>query len=316
MPNDPVTTTHKLRIDLGNIVRPANAAVQRAIYMAHIGTSRLDGLGDVVASLGTDLALKYQAPQIYPSNEAMVADYRWWVLSGVFRDIVEAVADCCTEAYFHLLVIQLATPGRLVTMAEYEERVQKPVRAYKKVMGLPEKLRRLEEASPGILPETTDHARSVNKARNCLVHAHGRVGPGHVNNATKDALVVRWRSLDLFHLSEGGVETPLKPGGVFQGGSIRLRATDKEKMFPLGSRVEFDEDDLVGVCFGVPAFAEGLRANVEKATRPLGHFANEPAVPPPRGPVPVHEVVHDARSSAVTSSGAARAADAVEDPAE
>lgn len=270
----------QLHLDLAGIRAPADRVINRAVYMAHLGLRGAVGVGDMAASLGTEMAVKYRAVPTYPTSEALVADYRAWILGSVFRDVVEAVGQCCTEAYLALLLMQMVTShaeGSL-SWGDYQEKVLGPTATFRKTVGLPKKLDKLNALSPGVVPDIAEHVKSLNLARNCLVHRHGVVGQPDVNTPDESALRVRWRNMVFIARGPDGTEERIGPGSIVQGGwAIYSRVIDHEKVFPVRTRIEFTEDEFVGACFGVTAFAAALSRNVEAAGTALGWTFTPPA---------------------------------------
>jgi len=106
----------------------------------------------------------------------------------------------------------------------------------------------------------TDHVRTINNARNCLVHSHGVVVRRFCNNAAKDRLSLKLRKMILFYFKDGRrtvIDRKDHPG--VENAPIHTAAVDYDIEFSLGAQVDLSLQQFIDVlmtCFFLGAEIE------------------------------------------------------------
>lgn len=97
-----------------------------------------------------------------------------------------------------------------------------------------------------------NYLASINRARNCITHRNGRVGPEDVGN--DDTFRLTWWALDFYVETPNGEKHHLKPpypeNGIYleDGGTIMMKVTDRTIEYPIGHYVRLSPSDLSEIC--------------------------------------------------------------------
>lgn len=166
-------------------------------------------------------------------------EFQRWAAANVLRDLIESFSIFLTEVYREAAGKNLRANS--ITVDKFERK------------GLEDQLSLLA-GDFGVDPAWTTRLAGYNRARNCLAHRQGIVGPRDTTDG--DELVVRWfafrgesasghpqQTIDI-----AGPLNNLIRGVHIEGGATRLELHDKEKRIRVGSAVEFDPSDVLEIC--------------------------------------------------------------------
>lgn len=172
-----------------------------------------------------------------PVNEAKSAVKKWIIANGL-RDCAEAVHKLLDETHSACLLTSFVTRLEELTgeaiEAEYCNRQQKFHRS-----GLEQKLSELNEKFQVAFKEDSLRCfRSLNRARNCLVHRGGRVEAADLN--TDDELVVEWATYVIQRADGSEIELgqPTNSSEIWMAKKLRMRK------FQLGASIDFTNRDF------------------------------------------------------------------------
>src|SRR4030095_9320340 len=142
-------------------------------------------------------------------------------------------------------------------------------------LGLPDKIDDLQRIySLALDPDLVGHLRTINDARNCLVHRQGIVQERDVNEDA--ALRVSWRRLACVIRGPDG-ERDFFPGSLVDvGETLCVSNRDVAKLFPLGTAISFSVQEFADVCWSLFLLGLSTVKLVEDWGRAHGFTLQEP----------------------------------------
>lgn len=235
-----------LRLPLGRL----QFAIHRALTFVSIGLESAPSEVHAIPKMpDVPFGLRFTGLEEWTTKKA-VDEYRTWLLANGLRAVVEALGLFLDDIHRFLAAMTLFEGrGRNVTITAGElQRAmdQEPKRFHKR--GFPAKLEHVESTYGVALDSAlVPMVRSVNAARNCLVHRGGIVSDKDLGESGK--LVVRWRRLAIFVTGEGGERRLDPPMALEAGAQVAARNEDVEKVFGRGERLEFSAEEFSGICW-------------------------------------------------------------------
>jgi hypothetical protein len=233
------------------------------------------------------------------------SNFQSWILASGLRDAVEAFASVLEEARIVCAAWTLSNSSGHVSIPEWNERLGDEGRHFHS-LGLPRRVDFLHCKYGVALPEDKEKdIRSLNRARNCLVHRAGvvtlrdldapesraqdAISIWRASHATdpwtneqskaalraqgiEPALVVSWLKLQPFAELDD-VRTPLDPREqpyVPAGSTIGMEVTRETRAFELDTRVSFTSNDFAEIGFAFFNAAQTLVQALEAKGRGLG----------------------------------------------
>jgi hypothetical protein len=191
----------------------------------HLSIERVDYVFDAIRAI---------------SSTVLHSEFQRWSALVVLRDLIESFSTYLMEVY-GLAIEANSVAASSVTLAQFERK------------GIEDQLAVLSGCF------TIDSAWIVrlvgyNKARNCLAHRQGLVGPRDITDGND--LVVRWlvSKIELTNglagssVSVDGPMNSLVRAQHIQGAPARAEVRDKEKRIPLGSVIRFMPTDILEIC--------------------------------------------------------------------
>ena len=188
-------------------------------------------------------------------SRTLRVEFHRWAAMVVLRDLIESFSVFLMEVYRDTMQANPAA-AYSATPAQFER------------MGIEDQLGVLSNDF-AIDAAWTSRLIGYNKARNCLAHRKGIVGPRDATDGNE--LVVRWL-VSKIELTNGSV-TPfveavgpmnsLIRGQHIHGKSARLEVHDKEKRIAVGSYLSFLPVDILQICqtFHLAAAAFSARSS-------------------------------------------------------
>jgi len=254
-----------VRIDLDAVTAVPSKAIWRSTQLVAYGFEAADELHKAV----TDGRVLDELPGIRGTwmnlapptkiDSLVREEFERWCLVNALRDPIEAINWFLEEVRRVCAIYELGKRESF-TAEEYFafEDFAKKFHGY----GLPPKLEYvLKNFSVTAGTELTEHLKSVNDARNCLVHRRGIVEP---HDANADAgLRVTWRTL-IVRAGNEDESRAIEPGSlVKQGEIVRLVAEDRVRTFALGERITFTAQEFIEICLSLQLFVNEMVRSVQ-----------------------------------------------------
>lgn len=272
-----MTTQHiNVQVNFGAPLGQLQHAIQRTIHLAALGLNATPRLTqDDLQLPGTSISLQLAGPTPWPIDEAREGFEQWLLMNGL-RDATEAISGFLEETRTGLAVWQLAIRSRSgpVTGADWNEATGSQQRRFHR-LGLPDKIDDLQRIySLALDPDLVGHLRTINDARNCLVHRQGIVQERDVNEDA--ALRVSWRRLACVIRGPDG-ERDFFPGSLVDvGETLCVSNRDVAKLFPLGTAISFSVQEFADVCWSLFLLGLSTVKLVEDWGRAHGFTLQEP----------------------------------------
>jgi len=160
--------------------------------------------------------------------------YRKWLIKKGFEDLSKGIKLALIEAYYYVSVVN--KKDQLKTYEDFRVEIED---LQKKAIELP---------LPGLLSKVTpylknklryeDHISSINRARNCLVHAGGVITDRHINNKENSRLDVKGIRWKMFY-EKDGEQVEVKAGVKVDGGTTVMMGQEEFSLnFEKGEQVE------------------------------------------------------------------------------
>jgi hypothetical protein len=193
------------------------------------------------------------------------SDFLSWLLGVGLSEAIESVVDFVEDLIAFAKLIDATSNDQLhvpreCTAAELPSIIRGQV--LKGVSrSLPDRLQLLGDKF-GIRSGIHGHLLTINQMRNCLTHRRGVVGLEDVkNDSERRSLRVTYLAFEVVCEGPNGRVEPLGPDRIIQAGwGVGVRRIDKEKSFPLGTRVNLSAQDFHDVIATLSTAADPLKA--------------------------------------------------------
>lgn len=210
----------------------------------------------------------YKFDGLEMSNEERRETYRNWLLSKGFQDLARGVRETLEEAVLYLAMIK-REPG-MTTLAE----VEADMAAIRADAGKPPFPKLLKEVNAGLTEPMAFDAEflSLQKARNCLEHRGGLVGPRDIDVAT-GTMTLSFPRLRTFY-RRGDEEIEVAPGEVIdthepdnpfgkgEGVQIYMNRVTRSREYALGEPVVITASDFYEIAMACQLFASDVAAKL------------------------------------------------------
>lgn len=240
-----------INIDFDRILEVALLGVRRAAIFMGFGVNA--ALDPNFQSFQLSALTKIQlVPSDVPADtlQHYKEEFKRWIEGAGLRELSEAFAVFLDSLHHACLLISRERIAEMNTKQ----------RAFRQE-GLPNKLNVLQQRF-GIESRHAAYLVLINRARNCLTHRRGVVGPEDLRDAETE-FVVRWLGTDFF------VETPegerhllneLPPEGLDlpDGGTVAMQLVERVRPFALGAMLELSTRDLAEICWFYSHEARGM----------------------------------------------------------
>lgn len=192
-----------------------------------------------------------------------------WLVGCALRDAVEAIQLFLDE--MHVICFQYkAGPGRK-ELVETLRRELDPQQHRFHRKGLPEKMKAIQTCFSDMLTTAYDEeVRSLGRARNCVVHRGGVVGP-----ADQPPLVVRWRYMKLFADGPTGRREVQLREMRDSGEELSLQVGPVKRSFGVGEHITFSACEFSEIAYTLLVYA----MTMAKAVRSYGDQMGVPVEP-------------------------------------
>ena len=172
------------------------------------------------------------------------AEFHRWIISNGLRELVETFATFLDQ--IHKACFLVKRNKIEVSREEANRYLQK----FEK-MGIKDKLNRLRSEF-SIFTDREKYLSSINKARHCITHRQGKVGPEDLRG--KGTFRLAWLGMEIYAETTSGNRHSLMP--PFPKNSIILESGDRVMMsfvervkeYKLGETVAFSPNDIGEIC--------------------------------------------------------------------
>lgn len=263
----------KVRVDLNAHLGGLLRSLQETIDYVSVGIMAVPGLS------GEDVRLPGAIFQFYPvrsdqrrSLDQVKSEYPIWALRHGFRDQIEIISHYLEETRTACALYSLNMLNE-VRGKDWNTVILKGREKFnwKK---FPEKLDFLEQKY-GIILNLAEEVKSINKARNCLVHRRGIVSQADANDGNR--LTVMWRGLEITATGAQGERNVIPGKTIVEGGEIlQLGFVSGSKSFAHGESVSFSASEFSEISLTLYLFGEDLAKKVEEYGRKCGIKFREP----------------------------------------
>ena len=194
------------------------------------------------------------------------SEFSRWIVACGLRELTETFSVVLDEA--HRVCLWMAASSGEVRKADLTKCDKKFRRK-----GLKAKLESLER-SFDVRLEEPEYLSSLNRARNCLAHRRGIVGPEDCGEP--GVLLVRWRGFEVYGETSSGERISVEPvlsgeGVIIQEGSVmKAGFPERRKEFALNSVVTFSPRDLAEICLLFTTLTDQIIASALEFAKKLG----------------------------------------------
>jgi hypothetical protein len=264
--SDPEPKALHITLNPDGVAGPA----QRAVVMASnvIGTCLRaledDDLSPPELRAG---AVTYRFEGLELSEPERRAAYHNWLLSKGFQDLTRGIRETLEEAIFYIEMAKLKS-GRTTW-----GKVQAHMDNIRQEAAKPKFPELLEEVNSGLSEPMAFEAEilSLQRARNCLEHRGGIVGPRDVDPAS-NTLSLQFPRLRMFYMRgneevEIALDVPIDGDNPFgEDGEVQIymgRVT-RSREYALGEPVVITQEDFNEIAMACQLFAADLAAKLPK----------------------------------------------------
>lgn len=246
-----------ISLNFAGILEIALKGVRRSSVFLGLGTNAAIDPSYKAYQL-TKLAQIQLIPDDLPTEnvEHFKAEFRTWIEANALREAAESftlfldgVHRACSIV--HAVKNNVRTKELHAKQAKFANE------------GLPNKLNILDQRF-GIRSTGVDHLVLLNRARACLTHRKGRVGPEDVKEQTQ--FTVAWIGLDVFIEKPNGERVfvnEIPEGGfiVEEGGTLKIAPVKRMRSFGDGTMLSFSPRDLAEICWFYVREARAITAS-------------------------------------------------------
>lgn len=255
------TKPRKVTIDLDEIWEPAGMGILRGSAFAGLGTNAARDPNLTDFELPGLLKMSYL--RWTPNIEEIKVEFGRWILANAFREAVESFALALDRSYEGLLLCDWTKSGKRPTFGRFRKFHYAGVEGKLDIL----------QTEFGVQTTAALYFRSLNRARNCLTHRMGIVGPADCTE--ERVLVVRYRRMEFVAVEENGSEQvlPVDSGGTFQTGSafrVALRYKEEECRFPLGARLLLEPSDVKHIFWTLNQCGLELKSGISAKLQQMG----------------------------------------------
>lgn len=253
----------QLTLNPGGVVEP----LQRIVIVAsEVVSAALNAIENGHLSPGTIHGgyIGYKFTGLELSEEERRETYRNWILGKGFQDLARGVRETLEEALFYLHAIEMGSGH--TTWNKLQEDLQR-FRSNAEKLKFP---KLLAEVNSRLTEPMTfeDEFASLQKARNCLEHRRGCVGPRDVDAST-NTLTLSFPRLRMFY-KRGNDEVEVVPGeaidthcddnpfGSDEDVPIYMNRVSRSRVYRLGEPVVISSSDFVEIAMACQLFANDI----------------------------------------------------------
>lgn len=170
--------------------------------------------------------------------------FHQWIISNGLRELIETFATFLDQVYKICLLIaeskgKVSDKERIACGRDFEKK------------GVEDKLNSLR-GKFSIFTIREKYFSSINKARNCITHRQGKVGPKDLKDQNTFRLV--WLGMELYAETTSGKRHSLMPpfpkdNVILESGDrVMVSVVDRVKEYKLGETVTFSPNDIGEIC--------------------------------------------------------------------
>lgn len=232
------------RIDFVAIKEIADRAVRRTAVFIALGLNsakRCDSLDLELEEIQHFALLPEDASEEVVS--LCSGEFATWIISCGLRELLETFGAYLDE------IDGACNSMKLHYASQYGKDRSVSLEGFR-YKGLVEKLELLDEMY-SVKADRSEMLISINRARHCLTHRRGIVGPEDCQK--NNELEVRWLGIEFYAETPSGVKIPtgIPPKHIYaleEVGILKWRRHERMASFELGKRLSFSAKDLGEIC--------------------------------------------------------------------
>lgn len=247
--------------------------------MVAIGLNGIDQITEHALEVpGVFFRNNFNASRPWTVDQSATA-WEFWVLRNGFRDVAEAISGVLEGSHgvlsYWALMKRQAEAGSLEGSDWNEIVVGRQRRFHRKT--LPQRLEFLEKHYGFVFPlEHVERLKSLNAARNCLVHRYGVVTEEDVLPGD-DCLTLKWITFVTYVETDGVLTEMVLPMTVEGGSSIKVKLVERSKAFRVGEHVVVNAKEFNELCMSFFQFSVTCSQLLSEHGKSMGIVFNEGA---------------------------------------
>ncbi len=237
--------THvRFEINFDKILEVALRGVRRASVFMGFGVNAAQDLQFTNYQLTHITKIQLVPDNVTPETLKHFKDeFKTWVEANGFRELVEAFSSFLDQ--LHQACIAIKGHSEKLALQDVYER-QKSF----EMQGFPNKLNVLQTAFT-VGPKHVEYLKSLNKARNCLTHRRGIVGPEDMDSGNE--FRVSWLGMDIYIETPSGEKhmlNDIQPGLYLpEGGAVMAKMVERQRNYERGAPVLLSTRELAEICW-------------------------------------------------------------------
>jgi hypothetical protein len=249
---------NEITIDFDGVLEVALKGIRRSSVFLGLGVNAATDRENRAYQLSSLTQIQIVPEYVSPETVQHFKDeFKVWIEAAALREATESFALFVDELHRKCSIIYAVRNA--IGMNELVDKQNRFARE-----GVPNKLNLLDQTY-GVKAAGKDYLLLLNKARNCLAHRGGRVGPEDINEEA--AFSVAWRGLDIFVEEPNGkraylLDIPEDGLWLENGGIVKAQFVERRRSFGLGAVLELSPRDLAEICW---FYADEARAIVVSA---------------------------------------------------
>lgn len=234
----------KITISQDGVITPALTAIKECSQSILFGLKSIDQITKLPDFQSQDEKyLKQQFGEPDPFD-IQKNKYKSWLLTKGFEELIEGIKLTLVEAFRYVSIYNMFG-GNTEKIETTLEKINKDFDELREHSGKQSLPALFEKIRPYITSQLLyeNHIKTLNKARNCLVHRKGKVTPEDTNTKN-NTLKINWiRYFIFFDYKDGEVE--FIPGHITKESvEIKIRIKEEEKEFNLNETISFTFEEL------------------------------------------------------------------------
>lgn len=248
---------HQIQFDIGEILSDFqiqfNELNQSVKFISHAIREFEQKEIDFLKIDGLPIEIQGQGIKQKNFSDSKVQSQKW-LISKACGELIETLKLSLAKAMAYLKFYQLSETKVFENENQVSSEIEKVQKRINK-LGLPDLIKTISEQI-SIDKKLAEHIKSINNARNCLVHRNGKVQVVDVNNQIDQTLDVEW--VNIYQVAEhNGEKIRITAQNLLErvhASKLHFYQENKLKSFKVGYAVNFDENDFTGFTWSFMLF--------------------------------------------------------------
>lgn len=234
---------NEIALDFNGILEIALKGLRRSAVFMGLGVNAANDPNNSAYQLTSLTQIQILPDNVTPETLQHFKDeFKVWIQAGALREATESFALFLDELHRACSIVH-AVNNQVST----EELAEKQANFSKE--GVPNKINMLEQRY-NVTSAGKAYLLLLNRARNCLTHRNGHVGPEDLKGESH--FTVQWRGLDVFIQEPNGQKTmmdAIPEGGLLleEGGSVNVQIVERNRSFKDGAMLSLSPRDLAEI---------------------------------------------------------------------